>query len=94
VKTYKKLYPRICAWETLEIAYRHARKGKRRAYLPERMTFADVDVYDGHRLQAGNVVEGPALVERIDTTIFVTRVFVAGIDAHGSCRLARREGQA
>lgn len=71
-----------------------ARKGKRRAYLPERMTFADVDVYDGHRLQAGNVVEGPALIERIDTTIFVTSGFVASLDAHGSCRLTRREGQA
>jgi N-methylhydantoinase A len=71
-----------------------ARKGKRRAYLPERMTFAEVDVFDGHALQAGNVVEGPALIERIDTTIFVTSGFVATIDAHGSCRLARREGQA
>jgi RNA-directed DNA polymerase len=30
VKTYKNLYPRICSWETLEIAYRRARKGKRR----------------------------------------------------------------
>jgi retron-type reverse transcriptase len=29
VKTYKNLYPRIYAWETLETAYRKARKGKR-----------------------------------------------------------------
>jgi len=70
-----------------------ARKGVRRAYLPERMTFADVPVYDGHRLRAGNVVEGPALVERTDTTIFVTSGFVAGIDVHGSCRLERRAGE-
>ena len=28
MKTYKQLYPRICTWETLEIAYRKARKGK------------------------------------------------------------------
>jgi len=52
-----------------------------------------VDVYDGHRLQAGNVIEGPALGERVDTTIFVTSGFVASIDSHGSCRLDRREGQ-
>ena len=30
MKTYKNLYSKICAWETLEIAYRRARKGKRR----------------------------------------------------------------
>ena len=31
MKTYKKLYPKIWTWETLEIAYRHARRGKRRS---------------------------------------------------------------
>ena len=30
MKTYKHLYPQICAWETLETATRKARKGKRR----------------------------------------------------------------
>jgi retron-type reverse transcriptase len=30
MKTYKKLYPQICAWENLEMAYRKARKGKRK----------------------------------------------------------------
>ncbi len=30
MKTYKNLYPKIYAWETLETAYRKARKGKRR----------------------------------------------------------------
>lgn len=30
MKTYKSLYPQICAWENLERAYRKARKGKRR----------------------------------------------------------------
>lgn len=29
MKTYKNLYNQICAWETLETAYRKARKGKR-----------------------------------------------------------------
>jgi retron-type reverse transcriptase len=30
MKTYKSLYPKICAWETLETAYRKARRGKRK----------------------------------------------------------------
>jgi len=29
MKTYTGLYPRICAWENLEVAYRRARTGKR-----------------------------------------------------------------
>ena len=29
MKTYTDLYPHICQWENLEIAYRRARKGKR-----------------------------------------------------------------
>ena len=29
MKTYRSLYPQVVAWENLELAYRHARKGKR-----------------------------------------------------------------
>ena len=29
MKTYKNLYPQVCAWENLYLAYRKARKGKR-----------------------------------------------------------------
>ncbi|MHC4549393.1 MAG: hydantoinase/oxoprolinase family protein [Planctomycetota bacterium] len=70
-----------------------ALKGRRRAYVPEQGAFAEVPVYDGHRLKSGNIIEGPALVERIDTTIFVSDDFVARTDGHGSCHLARRAGE-
>lgn len=30
MKTYKNLYPNICAWNNLETAYRKARRGKRK----------------------------------------------------------------
>lgn len=68
----------------------HARKGQRRAWVPERSAFAEVPVYDGHALRAGNVIEGPALVERTDTTIFVSAAFVASIDESGGALLERR----
>ena len=69
-----------------------ARKGSRRAYLPSKGKFEEVAVYDGHRLRAGNEFPGPALVERIDTTVFVTSAFDARIDDVGNCLLSRREG--
>jgi N-methylhydantoinase A len=68
-----------------------ARKGTRRAYIPEIDTFADVGVYDGHRLEPGNMIDGPALIERVDTTIFVTASFEARVDEHGSCLLSTKD---
>ncbi|MHC5052455.1 MAG: hydantoinase/oxoprolinase family protein [Planctomycetota bacterium] len=68
-----------------------ARKGRRRAYLPEERRFEEIEVYDGHRLQAGNEIAGPALVERTDTTIFISGGYEARIDGHGSCRLTARD---
>jgi len=64
-----------------------ALKGMRRAYVPESESFAQVPVVDGHALLAGNVVPGPALIERVDTTVFVSESFVAGVDERGSIRI-------
>lgn len=68
----------------------HARKGARRAYVPETDRFEEVGVFDGHALLAGNVIAGPALIERTDTTIFVSADFDARMDDHGTCVVRRR----
>jgi len=66
-------------------------KSHRRAYVPERGEFAEVRVLDGHRLVAGNRFAGPALVERVDTTVFVSASYDAEVDGLGSILLRRRE---
>jgi N-methylhydantoinase A len=68
----------------------HARKGSRRAYVPERDAFEDVPVYDGHALLGGDRLAGPALVERTDTTIFVSAAFDLAMDEHGTAVVKRR----
>ncbi|MCP3993717.1 MAG: hydantoinase/oxoprolinase family protein [bacterium] len=68
-----------------------ARKGERRVFVPERESFADVDVYDGHRLLHGNAVSGPALIEKTDTTIFVSADYAATVDEYGSVLLRQQE---
>ena len=68
-----------------------ARKGSRRAWVPDRERFDDVAVYDGHALLAGNEIVGPALIERTDTTIFVTASYDATVDPLGSIVLQARE---
>jgi len=69
-------------------------KGHRRAFVPERDSFETVPVLDGHRLAAGNIVAGPALIERTDTTIFVSAGYTARVDALGSCLLEAALGEA
>ncbi len=71
-----------------------ALKGHRRAFVPERGAFEEVPVYDGHTLCSGNVIPGPALVDRADTTIFVSAAYTARVDRYGSCVLRRGSREA
>lgn len=68
-----------------------ALRGRRRAFVPEQEDFAEIPVYDGHRLQSGNLIEGPALIERVNTTIFITSSYTARIDGLGSTVVVRSE---
>jgi len=68
-----------------------ALRGRRRAFVPEREEFTEIPVYDGHLLRAGNRIDGPALIERITTTIFITSTYTARIDSLGSMVVERSE---
>jgi N-methylhydantoinase A len=70
-----------------------ALRGRRRAFVPESGSFSELPVYDGHRLLSGNVIRGPALVDRTDTSIFITAEFEARLDDHGSLVLRRSGGK-
>ena len=61
-----------------------ALKGRRSVYVPERDAFADVPVYDGHRLRCGHRVAGPALIEQRTTAVFVSDGYDGVVDALGS----------
>ena len=61
-----------------------ARKPPRRMYIPERDAFTDVPVYDGHRMNCGNRIAGPALIEQQTTAIFVSASFDCTVDGLGS----------
>jgi N-methylhydantoinase A len=61
-----------------------ALKGERRAYVPESGDFEVVPVYDGHRTRHGHRILGPALVEQVNTTLFLSRDFDCVLDRYGS----------
>ncbi len=62
-------------------------KRKRKVYLPNQGKFQLVPVFDGNRLQYGNQIEGPAIIEQVNTTTFVSPEFSMSCDAFGSFTL-------
>jgi N-methylhydantoinase A len=67
-----------------------ARKGERSAYVVEREAFEPIPVFDGHRLHYGNRIAGPALVEMVTTTAFISASYDAVTDKYGSLLMFRK----
>jgi N-methylhydantoinase A len=61
-----------------------ALKDKRKVYLPNKKEFREVNVYDGIKLKCGNRIEGPAIVEQVNTTTFVSSEYNVICDKYGS----------
>jgi N-methylhydantoinase A len=61
-----------------------ARKGRRSVYVAERDAFAEVPVYDGHRMHCGQRVAGPALIEQQTTAIVISDGYDCVVDSLGS----------
>ncbi len=59
-------------------------KSNRSVYLPLQKEFREVPVFDGLALQFGNRIEGPAIVEQVNTTTFVSPEFNVLTDRFGS----------
>ncbi|MEW5722486.1 MAG: hydantoinase/oxoprolinase family protein [Thermodesulfobacteriota bacterium] len=61
-----------------------AYKGRRRVWRPVDKSFEETPVFDGLALQYGNRVEGPAIIEQVNTTTFVTGQYNVLVDKFGS----------
>jgi N-methylhydantoinase A len=68
----------------------HAVKGRRSVYIPETSAFAEIPIYDGHRLRSGNTISGPAMIETVTTAVFVSASFDCVVDQHRSFVLYRK----
>ena len=47
-------------------------KGQRNAFFRKYNDYIATNIYDYDKLQAGNIVEGPAIIEAEDTTVVIT----------------------
>jgi len=54
-------------------------------------TRQEVPVYDRLALGIGETVQGPCLLEQMDTTIFVDPGLVGKVDAHGNLMIERNQ---
>jgi len=61
-----------------------ALKGKRNAYFEESGGYTPTRLYDGDKLLAGNVLEGPCIVEEKMTTVVIPPGFRMRVDAYGN----------
>jgi N-methylhydantoinase A len=59
-------------------------KTERKVWLPLERQFEEIPVFDGAELRFGNKVEGPAIIEQVNTTTFVTPEFNVICDRYGS----------
>ena len=62
-------------------------KNRRSVMLPLQQQREDVDVFDGQRLKFGNRISGPAIIEQINTSTFVTPEYNLIVDRYGSFTL-------
>ena len=59
--------------------------GQRQVYFDDAMGFVSCDIYDRAMLAPGTTVDGPGILENVDSTVVVDPGWRARIDTHGNC---------
>ncbi len=62
----------------------NALKERRKVYIPETNDLREVPVYDGDMILNGNLIKGPAVIEKVNTSIFVSDDYDCRVDRYGS----------
>jgi N-methylhydantoinase A len=68
-----------------------ARRAVRQVYFAEAGGFVDCPSYDRYQLAAGGVVEGPAIVEEMDSTTVIHPGFRAEVDRYGNLLIGTKK---
>lgn len=71
-----------------------AYKRSRPVYIPSAKEYQEVPVYDGFGLMYGMRVKGPAIIEQVNTTTFVTPEFDVVVDKLGTYTIYLKENEA
>ena len=69
-------------------------KRRRKVFLPVKKEFGEVDIFDGEKLRFGNKIEGPAVIEQVNTTTFATPEYNVVCDRYGSYTMYLKQREA
>ncbi|MCX6190233.1 MAG: hydantoinase/oxoprolinase family protein [Bacteroidetes bacterium] len=76
--------PKFLSLETTAIKLTEALKEHRKVYIPELKRMKNIPVYDGDMPLFGSTIEGPCVIEKITTSIFVSENYNCVVDSYGS----------
>jgi len=79
--------PRFVEESSMSTDLSEAYKHEREVYIPNKKTIETVPVYDGFKLKFGHRVIGPAIIEQVNTTTFVSDEYAVAVDKYGSYTL-------
>ncbi len=66
------------------VSLESALKENRKVYIPETGEFKQTPVYDGDQPLIGHTIEGPAIIEKENTSIFVSGMYNCYVDRYAS----------
>ena len=76
--------PKFLAGAEKSVSLDEALKEKRPVYLPDSNEMREIPVYDGDMPLNGNTIAGPAVIEKVNTSIFVSEIYDCLVDEYGS----------
>jgi N-methylhydantoinase A len=82
--TYQRIKPSLKSLEMKGPDASQALRGERDAYFYKLKKFIKTKIYDHGKLEPGNVVEGPAILEAIDMTVVIPPGVKADVDGYSN----------
>ncbi|MCP4298860.1 MAG: hydantoinase/oxoprolinase family protein [Proteobacteria bacterium] len=83
--------PELCPQTQESIPLNKAYKGEREVYIPTLQKIRSIPIYDGDAAIFGSTIKGPAVIEKVNTTIFVGYEYDCLVDDLGSFIVYDRE---
>jgi N-methylhydantoinase A len=83
--------PKFLSETKSKISLQTALKGKRQVYIPEINEIKEVTIYDGELSLNNNIINGPAVIEKVNTSIFVSDNYDCLVDNYGSFIVYNKE---
>jgi N-methylhydantoinase A len=83
--------PEFLSAHKTKVSLESALKARRMVYIPESNESKEINVYDGEISLSHNVIKGPAIIEKVNTSIFVSESYDCLVDEYDSFIIYNKE---